>query len=87
MEHHIISQLYLREFRDTTADPRRGPHLWVADLLRGTVKLRSPKGIAKSTDYYAVQKDDGTADHFVETEILARVEGAVLLMAAAVLCR
>jgi hypothetical protein len=56
---------------------RRGPRLWVANLLRGTVELRSPKGIAKSVDYYAVQKDDGTTDHFFETEVLRRVEDAV----------
>lgn len=77
MEQHIIPQFYLREFRDTTADRRRGPHVWVADLLRGTVELRSPRGIAKRTDYYTVQGTDGTADHFFEVEILRLVEDAV----------
>ncbi len=43
--------------------------MWAADLKWRTVKLRSPKGIAKATDYYAV----GT-DQTVETEILRRVE-------------
>jgi Protein of unknown function (DUF4238) len=77
MDHHIIPQFYLREFRDATADPRRGPRLWVANLLRGRVELRSPKGIAKSVDYYAVQKDDGSTDHFFESEVLRLVEDAV----------
>ena len=77
MEHHIVPQFYLRQFRDTTTDPRRGPQVWVADLPRGTVELRSPKGIAKRIDYYAVRKDNGTADHFFETEVLSPVENSV----------
>jgi hypothetical protein len=77
MRHHIIPQFYLREFRDPAADPRGGPRVWVADLLRGTVALRSPKAIAKITDYYGVQKEDGSVDQFFETEVLRRVEDAV----------
>ncbi|MGH7908073.1 MAG: DUF4238 domain-containing protein, partial [Candidatus Binataceae bacterium] len=55
MEHHIIPQFYLRGFRDPTVDRRRGPRVWTAELKRKAVSLRSPKTLAKLTDYYAVE--------------------------------
>ena len=73
MEHHIIPQFYLRGFRDPSIDMRRGPRVWTADLRRKTVSLRSPKTLAKLTDYYAVEGASGTS-HVVETDILTKVE-------------
>lgn len=73
MEHHIIPQFYLRGFRDPAIDARRGPRVWTADLKRKTVALRSPKTLAKATDYYALVSESG-ASQIVETEVLRKVE-------------
>jgi hypothetical protein len=73
VEHHIIPQFYLRGFHDPAIDVRRGPRVWTADVKRKTVTLRSPKTLAKATDYYALVSESG-ASHVVETEILMKVE-------------
>jgi hypothetical protein len=73
VEHHIIPQFYLRGFHDPAIDVRRGPRVWTADLKRKTVTLRSPKTLAKATDYYALAYESG-ASHVVETEVLRKVE-------------
>ncbi|MGH9343836.1 MAG: DUF4238 domain-containing protein, partial [Terriglobia bacterium] len=75
MEHHIIPQFYLRGFRDPAIDPGRGPRVWTAELNLKKVILRSPKTLAKLTDYYAVDGASGSS-HVVETEILTKVEDA-----------
>jgi uncharacterized protein DUF4238 len=75
VEHHIIPQFYLRGFRDPAIDPRRGARVWTADVKLKTVTLRSPKTLAKLTDYYAVEGVSGSS-HVVETEILTKVEDA-----------
>jgi Protein of unknown function (DUF4238) len=74
MQHHIIPQFYLRGFRDTTVDPSYEPSLWVVDLQRNTVRLKSPKNIAKATDYYAISRAEGPPKQDVENRILGGIE-------------
>jgi hypothetical protein len=81
VEHHIIPQFYLRGFRDPAIDPRRGARVWTANLKLKTVTLRSPKTLAKLTDYYAVERVSGSS-HVVETEILMKVEDAAAKVVA-----
>ena len=44
-------------------------------MKRKTVEPRSPKTLAKATDYYTLVSESG-ASHVVETEILMRVEAS-----------
>ena len=74
MQHHLIPQFYLREFRDVGVPQQEGPQVWVADLAQGRVGLCSPRGIARRTNYYAVAADDGDLDQEVETIILQRID-------------
>ncbi len=51
-----------------------GPQLWAVDLKHLTLSLRSPKGIAKRTDYYAAHNLKDLPPQSFETDFLRRVE-------------
>lgn len=51
-----------------------GPRVWVVDLKHQTMKLRSPKGILKRTDYYAMYNLKDLPPQSFETDFLRRVE-------------
>lgn len=51
-----------------------GPQVWAVDLKHQTVSLRSPKGIAKRTDYYAVHNLKDLPPQCFETDFLRRAE-------------
>jgi|SRR5271154_6820121 len=74
MEHHFNPQCYLRGFRDPGADSRMGPRVWLVDLKHRTVKLRSPKGILKRTDYYAMHNLKDLPPQSFETDFLRHIE-------------
>lgn len=81
VEHHIQPQTYLRGFRDPAMDARMGPRLWAIDLQYERISSRSPRGIAKRTDYYAVYNIQ-LPTHCFETDFLSRMEndGAPILV-------
>ncbi len=74
VEHHIIPQCHFRAFRDPGVNLRMGPRVWVVDLKYETVTLRSPKGISKRTDYYAVHNLKDLPPQSFETDFLRCVE-------------
>lgn len=74
VEHHIIPQSYLRAWRDPGADLRMGPQVWAVDLKRETVGRKSPRGIAKRTDYYTVHNLKSLPPQCFETDFLSRIE-------------
>jgi Protein of unknown function (DUF4238) len=76
VEQHIVPQCYMRGFRDPGADSRMGPQIWAVDLKEGILSRRSPKGVAKLTDYYTIRLSaEQRPNQIFETE-LGRVEDA-----------
>ena len=52
MEQHTVPQCYMR--RDPGLDVRMGLHVWAVDLNRQIVRHKSPKSIAKLTDFDSI---------------------------------
>lgn len=68
------SSFYLRHFRDVALPEPQGPKVWMGYLVSRSIGLRSPKGLAQTTDYYAIQLDDAAPDHRAEPGILQRID-------------
>jgi len=53
-----------------------GPPVWAVDLKKGALRRRSPKGIAKLTDYYTIQLSAEQRPNQIFESELGRVEDA-----------
>jgi uncharacterized protein DUF4238 len=71
---HYVSQFHLRGFTDPTATKPQEPWLWVGDCATGSIKRRSPKNVAWSTDLFAGPGGLADREASIETYLSTHVE-------------
>ena len=63
---HFVPECYLRSWCDPDCPSEYEPYIWLFERDGSTPRKKSPSNIFKETDFYTVEKADGTRDLSLE---------------------
>jgi hypothetical protein len=59
---HFVPACYLKAWCDPACPPEYEPYVWVFDKDGGNARNRAPTNLFEETDFYTIEKADGTRD-------------------------
>ena len=63
---HFVPECYLKSWCDPDCPPEYEPYVWLFERDGGNPRKKAPSNIFKETDFYTVEKADGTRDLSLE---------------------
>src|SRR5690606_25175569 len=63
---HFVPERYLKAWCDPACPPNYNPYVWIFDREGDNPRRRAPSNIFKETDFYTIEKADGTRDLSLE---------------------
>lgn len=73
MEHHFLSQFYLRAFRDLATPMEHGAWVWEADLRNRRIRRQPIRKVGKASNYYTFFERDGKPSQAADDLLQKRV--------------
>ena len=59
---HFVPECYLKSWCDQNCPPDHKPYLWLFERDGSNPRKKAPSNIFKETDFYTIEKTDGTRD-------------------------